>query len=424
MNCALATEGLDLDLEALLSSQPQALADPFSVWNRIRSQSAVHPHGPVVLVTRYDDVKAILRDADRFSSRGRSAGSRANLIRSAFPPEAVAAWEEVTAFENLYVSRSDGDQHERLRHVAHRTFTPRRIAQLDEITRAYTEQLLDECASAAADAGAPCDLMAMFAYRLPLMVICDLLGVGADEREQIHGWSNTLGRNRGGDDPAVTLAARDALNEFRAFVQRLIVPLRERRGTDLLSALMDAEGDARLSEEELVAMFVILLFAGHETTTNLIANGTLLLMKRRDQWERLVADPSLIPNAVEELLRMTTPSQWQFRLATEDVTVGGTTIEEGQTVYAVTAAANRDPDVFADPDELDVARANARAHLSLGFGPHFCLGNSLARLEGIAALEAMTRRFPEMQLATDTLAWRGNAMLRGLVELPVRLTPR
>lgn len=412
---------LDDDLELLLRSDPGAMADPYSIWDRVREEDPVHAHGPVVLLTRYADVKPSLADSDSYSHAGRSSGSRAEAIEAGLGAEEAVAYRDITDFENLYLSRSDGPDHERRRRIAHRTFTPRRIAELDAATYRYAGEMIERMA-----AEGETDLMAGLAYHLPLMLICDLLGVPPADRERIHKWSGALGRNRGGDDPAALMDAHAALNEFRSFVKDLLVRLRQERGTDLLSALLEAEDDERLTEEELTAMFVVLLFAGHETTTNLIANGTLMLLEQRDQWERLCAEPELIPNAVEELLRIVTPVQWQFRLTRKEIEVGGVPIAAGNTVYSVVAAANRDPEVFPEPERLDVGRENAKAHLALGYGSHFCLGNALARLEGRVVLELLTAQHPQLDLTVrpEELTWRGHAMLRGLATLPVDLGPR
>jgi cytochrome P450 len=412
---------LDDDLAALLASDPAAIADPYSTWDRVREEDPVHAHGPVVLLTRFEHVKPALADNESYSHAGRSQGSRAKAIEAGLTTEQALAYRDITDFENLYLSRSDGPDHERRRRIAHRTFTPKRIAELDAATYRYAEEMI--ATTAAGDSG---DLMSGLAYHLPLMLICDLLGVPAPDRERIHEWSGALGRNRGGDDPTALMAAHGALDEFRAFVKSLLVKLRKERGTDLLSALLDAEDDERLTEEELAAMFVVLLFAGHETTTNLIATGLLMLLEQRDQWERLCAEPELVPNAVEELLRIVTPVQWQFRLSRKEIEVGGVQIPAGQTVYPVVAAANRDPEVFAEPARLDIGRDNAKAHLALGYGSHFCLGNALARLEGRVVLELLSAQYPDLALAAspEELRWRGHAMLRGLAELPVDFGPR
>jgi cytochrome P450 len=408
---------LDDALDGLLASRPDAIADPYPVWNHVREQDPVHRHGPVVLVTRYDDVKRVIRDGESFSNLARKTGSRVDALRSGLNELQAQAWQELSDFESLYLSRSDGEDHERRRRITHQAFTPRRIAELDTITRRYTNEMLDTAPRPETD------IMDALAYRLPLMVICDMLGVPPDDRERIHDWSNALGSNRGGDSPEVLMRAHTAMLEFRAYVNGLLERLRHERGTDLLSALIGAEDEERLNQDELAAMFVVLLFAGHETTTNLIANGLLMLLRDRTVWQALCEDPSLIPNAVEELLRVVTPVQWLFRVTTRPVTLGDVSLDAGQTVYALLAAANRDPDVFERPDEIDVRRSNARQHLALGFGGHFCLGNALARMEGAAAFDLLTRRFPDIELITEHPLWRGNAQLRSISELPVRLGP-
>jgi cytochrome P450 len=368
-------------------------------------------------VASHRHVKALIRDNVRLSNSTMTSGTRAETIMRGLSDEQQTAHLEVSAFESLYLSRSDGSQHRRLRNIAHHAFTPRRIAEMKRTVQRYTDAMISESTS-----GDVVDLMPTLAYQLPLMVIVDMLGVPESDRESIHVWSNLLGRNRGGDDPAALLEAHRAMAEFRHYVEDVVLPERRRRpGTDLVSALMEAHDGERLADQELTAMFVILLFAGHETTTNLIGNGLVELMRHRDQWDRLCADPSLVDSAVEELLRWVTPVQWLGRVATQPFKLEEVEIEAGQTVFPVLAAANRDREAFAEPDRFDIARPDAKNHLALGFGPHFCIGNALARLEGAVAFATLARRFPEVELAEDDLRWRGNAMLRGLEALPVTL---
>jgi cytochrome P450 len=410
---------LDEELSEIVNSRSDGLADPFPVWTRMLSEDPVHRHGPLVLVGSHRQVKALIRDNVRLSNSTMEAGTRAQAIIEGLTEDQRQAHREVSAFESLYLSRSDGDQHKRLRTVAHAAFTPRRIAAMRLAVQRYTEELIT-----ASMTGEVVDLMPTLAYQLPLMVIADMLGVAPQTRERIHDWSNRLARNRGGDDPTALMDAHAAMADFRHYVEDVVLPERRRSpGTDLVSALMQAHEGERLADQELTAMFVILLFAGHETTTNLIGNGLVELMRHRDQWERLCADPSLVPAAVEELLRWVTPVQWLGRVATESFELEGVRIERGQTVFPVLAAANRDPEAFEDPDRLDIARSDAKNHLALGFGPHFCIGNALARLEGEVAFRTLVTRFPDLRLARDDLTWRGNAMLRGLAALPVRLGP-
>jgi cytochrome P450 len=398
----------------ILASRPEAMRDPFAVWARLREEDPVHVRPELVLLSRHADVKALIRDDRRLSSNAFAIGSRAETVRAGLEGEERDAFDVVTAFESLYVSRSDPPMHDRLRRIAHRAFTPRRIAELRTSVQRYTDELLpadDEVR----------DFMD-FAFRLPLMVIADLLGVPQADRELIHGWSGKLARNRGGTQEGPLMEAHGALVEFSAYVREMVAAHGRRPGqTDLVSALVGATDEENLSNDELTAMFVVLLFAGHETTTNLISIGLQQLLRHHDQWERLTADPSLVPAAVEELLRWVTPVQWLNRVALEDMEWHGEPIAAGTSITGILAAANRDPRVFADPETLDVARPDAKHHIGLGFGPHFCLGASLARLEANVAFDTLARRHPDVELAADPDEWRGNAMLRNLASLPVRL---
>ena len=266
----------------------------------------------------------------------------------------------------------------------------------------------------------PIDFIDKVAFRLPLLVVADLLGVPHEDAETIHGWSIALGASTGATVGEPFLAAHDALEEFRRYVDLLIERSRERPGTDLVSLLLGAD----LTHDELAALFVQILFAGHETTTTLISAGLVELLRAPDQWRALGSEPALAPNAVEELLRLVSPSQFVSRLALADAEFGDTQVAAGTTVLAVLAAANRDPEVFADPDTLDLRRPDLAKQLAFGFGPHFCLGGSLARLEARVVFEELSRRYPDASLAGDELEWTGGAMLRRLVDLPVVLGRR
>jgi cytochrome P450 len=410
---------LDERLSRIFASEPAAMAHPEATWRELRERSPVHRLGPIVLIARYKDARDVLRDQTRFSSRYFVTGSRAQTIRESLTPEQQAANDEIGAFESMYMSRSDDEQHDRLRGSASRVFTPRRMADMLSTIRRYADEMLDVMREEQVS-----DLVSGLSYRLPLMVIADMLGVPPSDRDQIHQWSGQLGRNRGGDDPEALMIAHRAVREFRNYVEEILVPLRENReGSDLLTALLEAEESSRLTPMELTAMFVVLLFAGHETTTNLISIGLLELLRQRDQWERLCADPDLAPLAVEELLRWVTPVQYQWRATRAEVEIDGVRIESGTTVGAVLAAANRDPEFFPDPERLDITRPGAKQHLALGLGPHFCLGNALARLEGAIVFETLARRFPKLELAEDDPPYGGNAMIRTLLRVPLWLGP-
>ena len=412
-----ASGTLDLRLDALIASDADAISDPFPVWRELRETTPVRRHGAVVLISSYDDVKRYSRDAINFSNRSAIDGSLFETNRQRLDPRQKRAQSAVAEFESRYVSRSDGDQHDRLRSICHGAFTPRRIVEMEAAVTGFTEELLDGL-----PADEPIDFRDRFAYRLPMLTISQMLGVPEDRQEEINRWSNSLARNRGGDDPEAVLAAYEAMRDFRDYVENTVVPARRADPrTDLVSALLDAEGSERLTGEELIATFVVLLFAGHETTTNLIALGLRELLRNGGQWRQLVDEPDLVGNAVEELLRWVTPVQWSSRVSTVEQAIGGVEVARGDAVHLVLAAANRDPAVFADPDTLDITRSDARDHLAFSFGPHFCLGSSLARLEAKIALEALVRRYPDVRLAGEPQSWTGAAMLRTVTDLPLKM---
>jgi cytochrome P450 len=270
------------------------------------------------------------------------------------------------------------------------------------------------------------DLVREFAYPLPVLVICELLGVPDQDRDRFGAWSAALGQgldNLSMGDPEVLKRGNEAAAGLTDYFRELV---RTRRGgahDDILHALIAAEeqGD-RLSEDELLATCVLIFFAGHETTVNLIGNGTLALLRNPAELARLRAMPALMPNAVEELLRYDSPVQRTGRSVTEHVEVNGYAFHPGQRVNLFVGAANRDPAQFADPDRLDITRANASQHLSFAAGIHYCVGAPLARLEAQLALDALLRFAPDLRLATERPSWRATFVLRGLAELPVALS--
>lgn len=417
----LGTEPRSLDgpVRALLAASDHALLrDPYPLYRALRERSPVHESGSVVVLARYADVKVAMRDTARFSSRV-FLGDRAEEALPTMTSEQQQAYRVLADYDANSVSHSDGEQHARLRRIAHRAFTPRRIAALRASIELYTDALLEPLA-----ADDVCDLRTL-AYQLPLMVITDMLGVPPADRDLIHEWSAAIGRSRGVVDPRALMEAKHAVDAFQEYVGAIVVELRRApRGTSLVEALLDAEQDERLTHDELTAMFILLLFAGHETTTNLIASGLLELLRHPRQWELLCANPAgVAPGAVEELLRFVSPVQVIQRIAITDVEYGEVRIRAGRHVIGLLGSANRDADAFERPDELDLARDAGAGHLDFGFGPHFCLGASLARLEGEVAFSRLAARFPRMRLATDadSLRWGGNTMLRSLEALPIRL---
>jgi cytochrome P450 len=262
------------------------------------------------------------------------------------------------------------------------------------------------------------------AYPLPVVIICQLLGVPAEDHETFQDWSSDLAHSID-PDPLISPEQQERINAaaeaFLEYFRDLIERRRRDPGDDLLTGLIAAEeGGDRLSENELLATGLFLLIAGHETTVNLIGNGTLALLRNRDELDRLRADPDLDHNAVEELLRYDSPVTFTQRITLADYTVGDVTIPARQQVIPILAAANHDPAVFAEPDRLDLGRENANRHLAFGGGHHFCLGAALARLEGEVAIPALVRRFADMEL-DGTPERRDTFTLRGLTHLPVAI---
>lgn len=315
----------------------------------------------------------------------------------------------------------DPPDHDRLRGLLARAFTPRQVARITPIT----EQIAESLASQAAEAG-EVDLYDSFAQKLPLQVICSLLAIPSIDFDAVGDWTAALSLATATPTPAARTGADRAMNSFDDYVTRLVAERRVRPGDDLLSALIAVEenGD-KLSREELVAMVVQLLYAGHETTRNLIGNGLITLLDHPAELARLRGDPGLIPNAVEEILRYEPPILFLSRVAQADVLQGGVVVHAGDLVHVNLASANRDPDVYPDPDRFDVGRADTH-HLSFGWGMHFCMGASIARMEGRVALATLLRRFSKIELLLDhggeRPAWAPATALRTLKRFPLRLT--
>ncbi len=308
----------------------------------------------------------------------------------------------------------DDPDHRRLRNLVNKVFSRRRVEALREKADAIAQDLL----APMSDKGSA-DLLASFALPFPLTIICELLGVPVADRDKFHKWSSAFLNTT---SQLKMLLSLPSIFAFIGYLKRLFRTRRENPKDDLISALVQAEEDGeRLTEYELVAMVIVLIIAGHETTVNLIASGMLALMQNPEQRRALVDDPSLMPTAIEELLRYTAPVETATeRYATADVEMGGVTIKRGDLVLAVIASANRDERTFAEPDRLNLAR-DPNPHLAFGDGIHYCLGHQLARMEGEIAFTRLLRQFPNMALAVpvDELVWRETPVVRGLSALPV-----
>ncbi|MFA4928808.1 MAG: cytochrome P450 [Patulibacter sp.] len=404
----------------MIESRPEAIARPFALYQDMLALEEPYRWGPTVVVSRMSDIRMILKDHRRFSNRAHAVGSRPEARRAAMQPHEQAAFDEVTEFEELIISRTDGAQHARLRSIVQRAFTPRKIAMLGDETQAFTTALFDRMVERGET-----NIAASVTQELPVMMICSLLNVDQAEAPLIQGWSAKIGKNRGAAVVADLMGAHEALKEFRAYViEKIEHHRRFPDSTNLVSTLMGASDDERLSEDELVAMVLILLFAGADTTKALLGNGTLALLSDQAQWERFRDDPDeAVAGLTEELIRFVSPVQTLWRVTTEPVTLHGVEIEAGTTILLLMGAASRDPSLFEDPDRLDIDRTESRDHISFGHGTHFCLGTSLARMECGAYFTELATRFPDVRLAQDPEAveWGGNIQFRCITGLEVDL---
>lgn len=395
----------DLDF-AEGNARPEFIADPYPLYQRLRADSPIHRlqrgGASFVLLTRHADVTAVLTDP-RLGKQAPDPGTA---------PEAAAA-----PTRSMLVL--DPPDHSRLRALATKAFTPRVVEALREHVTEIATALLDELEQ---HGDRRADLVADFAFPLPATVIAELLGVPLADRERFRGWSqrivNLTDRGLAEDVRADALVAQ---RELRAYFAELIA---RRKGQaprgDFLDRLLEAEEEGdRLTMDEVLAMCSLILVAGHETTTNLIANGTLTLLRHPDELRRLRENPSLVANAVEELLRFESPVQRTVRRVHTDLELSGAHLARGSAVVALLGAANRDPAVFQRPEALDLTRANAAHHVAFGRGVHYCLGAPLARLEAQVALPLLLQRLPRLSLLNAQPEWNNNATIRSLRHLPV-----
>ena len=388
---------------------PEVLANPYPLYRRLREEDPVHwdPYLHAWVVTRYEDVVDVLL---HFNAARTPAPDRL----AALGMEALSPIAAVMVRQMLFL---DPPEHGRVRRLASVAFTPRRIAHLREHIRQIAEGLVDELAGRGGF-----DVMAALAGPLPAIVTAEMLGVPTADHEMLKDWSQDFAEMLGNFQHTPGRAEK-TLQSVEEMVEYFSAALIREAGAPtegLINALATAEVDGdRLTEEEIVANVIVTMVGGQETTTNLIGNGLLALLRQPDQLERLRSDAALMPSAVEELLRYESPSQHTARLAPAGAVLGGKEIPEGAAVIAVMGAANRDPERFSDPDRLELGREDNR-HVAFGWAAHFCFGAPLARMEGQIAFETLLTRFSELSLAPDEdIRWRPNLGLRGLTELHV-----
>jgi cytochrome P450 len=399
-----------LDLEGIDPFAPDNRANPYPLYEELRAKAPVWYYRQLdeYVLTRHADCEAVLRDP-RWSS------DPANLDDSLRDPNDIRqGFAELNAGVLLFLDPPD---HTRLRRLVSKAFTPRSIEQL----RPHVQELVDGMLDELADAG-EIELIGSLAYPLPVTVICELMGVPLEDRHLFGDWSGDASRLLDGDIDAAQLdRGLFATMSFVNYFNGLFEERRKHPQDDLVSALLAAEEEGdKLTEIELRSIVLLLFVAGHETTMNLIGNGMYALLSNPDQHRRLQQEPSLVPNAVEEMLRYDGPVHLTGRIAREDMEIAGVKVAKGHQVSTLLAAANRDPSRFADPARFDVAREDVH-HLTFSGGVHYCLGAALARLEGQVVVDSIVRRFPGLELATDEIEHRDHFILRGLKELRVGL---
>ncbi len=388
---------------------PEMLANPYPLYDTLRREDPVHWSEKYQswILTRYDDVFAGLNDA-------RLSNDRSSTFQK------IAGTDELAPLFSFLRKRMllvDPPEHTRLRGLVSKSFTPHMVDGM----RGHIQQLVDGFLDPVVPTGHT-DLIRDLAFPLPATVISEILGVPAEDRDQMKKWSDDFVAYFGTHPANVSLdqyrRSMTAMQEMVAYFRSKMPEARKRSCLLHLLETPAHDGD-RLTEEELFANANLLMIAGHETTTGLIGNGTLALLQNPEQLKLLLDDPGLIPNAVEEFLRLVGPVQFTNRIALEDITVRGKTIRKGQFVFLFLGAANRDPDHFPDPNRLDVTRKEHK-HVAMGLGHHFCLGAPLARLEAQIAFATILRRLPQLRLDTDKFVYRENFNLRGLVSLPLK----
>lgn len=394
----------------------ELVADPYPAFQRLRAEDPIHwsdRHRSWV-ITRFDDVWSGLRDS-------RLSSDRISPFLERLSHSDRTRLDPVFDVLSRWMVFRDPPSHTRLRKLVSKAFTVRSVQSMQPDVKRLVDELLDDL-----EEEETIDLLDRFAFPLPAIVIARMLGVPPDERDLFKRWSDELtSLVFGATDVADRHErAHQGMKELANYLRNLIAHYRDHPAPNLITALAEAEeqGD-NLSMDEVVATCALLLFGGHETTTNLIGNGVLALAGHAEQRDALRADVSLLPQAIEEILRFDGPAKIAVRTVLVQHELRGRRLQVGERVFLALAAANRDPEEFPDPDRFDISRTQM-SHLGFGFGLHYCLGASLARMEGFVALDALHTRYPNIQVATEELRWHPTLLSRGLESLPVTLGPR
>src|SRR4051794_26376472 len=374
MTLAADTDVRDEEITSFFAADPATIAWPYPMYERWRSGSGVvrWQGGPATLITRYSDVKDVMSGKYPIRQNAYRFGELAEGTIGRLPVEQHEIFFKVLDFESLFLSRNDGDEHLRLRRIAARAFSARRIELLRASVQRHVDDLIEEMA------GQPQpDVKKHLANKLPVRVIVDLIGIPQSDRELIWEWSEAVGRLFSLDEKSLR-EADEAIDAFRAYVGETVARVRATgEGPELAKLMLDSREDEVMTEDELVAMYLLILFGGSETTTNLLGNGFLDLQRHRDQWDLLRDNRDLVAGAMDELMRYDSPHHYLPRVVAEDFELHGTQLKAGQTAIIVMGAANRDEAKFPHPDRLGVTRPSNHRHLALASAPHHCPGAAL-----------------------------------------------
>ncbi|MCR9215407.1 MAG: cytochrome P450 [Proteobacteria bacterium] len=392
----------------------QTLADPFPVYARLREEDPVHWHPRLKswILTRYDDVK-------RAHMTKSLSPDRITPFYESLPPKEKSVLQEVIRYLNLWMVFRDPPRHTHLRKIMNSAFTPRAIMGLAPGIEEIVDRLLSSL-----DPSGEVDLVTDFATPLPALVIMNILGVPHDRLKDIKAWSDDMmvfiGTAQGVPDKYER--ARSGSHAMAGYFRQLIAARRQNLGDDILSTMITAQEDGEgLSDDELIASCMMILFAGHETTTNMVSGACWMMHNFPEQKQNLLENPKMIGTAIEEFLRFDGPSNGIARIVTMDHELEGKLLKKGDRLFAMNNSANRDESQFENPDDLDLSRKKNR-HLTFGYGAHFCLGAALARLEGKIAINEFLRRFPNYRCKDDQeLRWIDSLSMRGLHNLPAVL---
>ena len=392
------------------------LQDPYPTYARLHEEGPLHfldvgSKWGVWSIVSHAECSSIAKDP-------RLSAKRAQQLITLLPVNRQAEFKELARMFSLWMIFMDPPEHTRLRKLLNKGFSPAAIEGLRPQVEAIVDRMLTPLKP-----GSEVDLLSEFAYPMPVRIILEMLGIPQELSETFGEWSHAIAVFRGSPNRTVehAQAAQDALIGLTDFFRKTVAERRRNKGNDLISLLIDIEEEGEvLTEEELYAQCIALLFAGHETTRNLIGNGMYTLLKHPQETAELRENPDMIRTTVEEILRLESPVQMTARVLKDEMEVCGQRIPKGWTILCMLGAANRDPKQFKDPNQVNLKRLNNQ-HLAFSAGPHFCIGSQLARLEGQVALMNMVRRFPKMKLTGPKPEWASTFGLRGLKSLQVTL---